>query len=58
MNDLIKISEAVKHLPISRSTLIRLVQKGKIRGIKIGDHWFVYSSEIERIKTKGTEEEG
>jgi excisionase family DNA binding protein len=58
MNDLIKISQALKNLPISRSTLIRLIQNGKIRGVKIGRNWFVYSNEIERIRSKGTENEG
>jgi excisionase family DNA binding protein len=55
MNDLVKISQALKALPISRSTLIRLIQNGKIKGVKIGRNWFVYSYEIERIRSKGTE---
>ncbi len=58
MKELVKISEVLKELPISRPTIIRLLQKGKIKGVQIGRNWFVYSSEIERIKTKGTEEGG
>ena len=58
MTDLIKVSDVLKELPISRATLIRLLQKGKIRGVKIGKKWFVYSSEVERVKNKGTEEGG
>jgi len=55
MSDLVSTSEALKELPISRATLIRLLRRGMIRGVKIGKKWFVYSSEIERLKTKGTE---
>jgi len=52
--DLIRASEALKELPISRPTIIRLLQKGKIKGVQIGRNWFVYSSEIERVKKEGT----
>ena len=55
MKELIKVSEALKELPISRATLLRLLHKGKIRGVRIGGNWFVYASEIERVKKEGTE---
>lgn len=58
MKELVKVSEALKQLPVSRTTIIRLLHKGKIKGVQIGRNWFVYSSEIERIKTKGTKEGG
>jgi excisionase family DNA binding protein len=54
MDDLIKTSEALKRLPISRATLVRLLQKGKIKGVQIGRNWFVYRSEVDRVKRKGT----
>lgn len=55
MSDLISASEALRELPISRLTLIRMLRKGTIRGVKIGKKWFVYASEVERVKREGTE---
>ena len=55
MTDLVKVSQALKELPISRATLIRLLHNGKIKGIRIGKKWFLYASEVERVKKEGTE---
>ena len=54
MKDMIKLSEVLRDLPISRPTLIRLLRKGKIRGVQIGRQWFVYSGEVERVRREGT----
>jgi len=58
MKELIKVSEALRELPISRPTMIRLLHKGKIKGVQIGRNWFVYSSEIDRVKREGTKRGG
>lgn len=55
MSDLVKVSQALKELPVSRATLIRLLHSGKIKGIRIGKKWFLYASEVERVKKEGTE---
>jgi len=55
MSDLVRVSQALKELPISRATLIRLLHNGKIKGIRIGKKWFLYASEVERVKKEGTE---
>lgn len=55
MSDLISASEALKEIPISRATLIRLLHKGTIGGVKIGKKWFIYTSEVQRVINEGTD---
>lgn len=47
------VTEVAKALNISKATVFRALQVGKIKGIKIGNIWRVSEEEFERIKREG-----
>ena len=47
-NPVLTIDDLSEYLKISKSTLYKLVQEGKIPGQKIGRHWRFHRETIER----------
>ena len=48
--DLLDMGEASKALGISRMTLWRWLNKGKITAVKIGKYRGIHKDEVERVK--------
>ena len=46
--DILTIEELAAYLKISKSTLYKLAQEGKIPGQKVGRHWRFHRSTIDR----------
>ena len=59
MKPLLTIDEVAKYLSLSRDTVYRLAQAGKIPAGKVGNQWRFTSSEIEEWlqKNKNTQTE-
>lgn len=47
------VTEVAKALNISKATVFRALQVGKIKGIKIGNIWRVSEEELQRIMKEG-----
>lgn len=48
IDDVLTIDELAVYLKVSKSTLYKLVQEGKIPGQKVGKHWRFHRDVIER----------
>ena len=49
---LLTLKEATSYLKISRSTLYKLMEKGEIKGIKIGKVWRFQRKELDSFIAK------
>jgi excisionase family DNA binding protein len=47
-DNVLTIVELSKYLKISRSTLYKLAQEGKVPGLKVGRHWRFHRAAIDR----------
>jgi len=54
MKRLLTVVEVSQILNIAPNTVRRLIQRGEIKGIKIGRLWRISEEEIERISKEGT----
>ncbi len=50
---MLSVDKIAKELGVSKITIFRKLQNGKIRGIKIGAIWRISVEELERIKREG-----
>lgn len=46
--------EAAARLKLARRTVYRWIRQGKIKGVKLGNHWRVTEEEMNRLLTQGT----
>jgi len=53
--DILSISEAAKSLGVTRVTLYRWIDKGKIQSLMFGGYRAIARSEVERLKLSGGE---
>ena len=53
-DEVLTIDELATYLKVSKSTLYKLVQEGKIPGQKVGKHWRFHRDVIERWLGKDT----
>ena len=51
-DSLLTLKEAMEYLKLSRSTLYKLMEKGEIKGIKIGKVWRFRKEDIESFITR------
>lgn len=51
-DDILSISEAVRELGITRITLYRWMEKGKIASVMFGGYRAIPRSEVERLKAE------
>lgn len=49
MDDLLTTQQVINILKVDRITIYRMLQDGRIKGIKIGQQWRFHRSEVERI---------
>ena len=54
MRDFLTVRDAAAALGMKRETLLRRIQRGSIRGTKLGWIWLVPSKEVERVKNTKT----
>ena len=54
----LSVEEIAKHLGVSKETIYRWVEKGKIPSHKVGRQWKFKASEVDRWVTKGEAKEG
>ena len=47
------VNEVASLLKVHRNTIFKALQKGKIKGIKIGGVWRISEEEVEKIKMEG-----
>ena len=47
-NDVLTIDELAEYLKLSKSTLYKLAQEGKVPGQKVGKHWRFHRVVIDR----------
>ena len=52
-DSLLNMTDAVGYLHITRRTMFRWMNKGKVQGIKIGGHLFFSKDELELLRAKG-----
>lgn len=58
-DDVMTIDELASYVKVSKSTLYRLVQNGKVPGQKIGKHWRFRREAIDRwLDTESNEAQG
>ena len=57
LDDVLTIEELANYLKVSKSTLYKLVQEGKIPGQKVGKHWRFHLDVIERWRGNDTPNE-
>ncbi|MBZ0280293.1 MAG: helix-turn-helix domain-containing protein [Anaerolineae bacterium] len=50
LDDLISLSEAAKQAGVARNTMHLAAKGGHIKATRIGRHWYIYASDIERWK--------
>ncbi len=55
-HDILNIKEAADFLRVPVSTVYRLVQNGKIPGVKVGKHWRFLKKDLERLFDQKGEE--
>lgn len=48
--ELVSVPEAAKLAGVARNTMFRAARDGKIKSVKLGRGWFVYTNDIERWK--------
>lgn len=51
-DSLLTLKEAMEYLKLSRSTFYKLMEKGEIKGIKIGKVWRFRKEDIESFITR------
>ena len=51
--NMFKVSEVANLLKVHRNTIFKALQRGRIKGIKIGGVWRISEEEVERIKQEG-----
>ncbi len=56
-DEVLTIDELATYLKVSKSTLYKLVQEGKIPGQKVGKHWRFHRDVIEQWLGKDTSTE-
>ncbi len=49
MDEILTVEEMAKYLKVSRSTVWRWCNQGKVSAFKIGRGWRVHRSEVEKI---------
>lgn len=54
LDEVLTIDELAAYLKVSKSTLYKLVQEGKVPGQKVGKHWRFHRDVIEGWLGKGT----
>lgn len=54
LDDVLTIDELATYLKVSKSTLYKLAQEGKIPGQKVGKHWRFHRDVIEQWLGKDT----
>lgn len=60
MDDILTVQEVADYLKVSRSTVWRWCNQGRVLAFKAGHGWRVHRSELEKIvghKLEGTDEE-
>lgn len=50
VDDLLPVADAAEQVHVNRDTMLRAAKSGKIKSQKIGRHWYVYASDLERWK--------
>ncbi len=55
MSELMKLTDVLKEIPVSRTNMIKWIRDGKVKGIRLGKKWFVLRDEVERIKREGVQ---
>ncbi|MBN1220250.1 MAG: helix-turn-helix domain-containing protein [Anaerolineae bacterium] len=56
MNEILTVDEMAQYLKVSRSTIWRWCNQGKISAFKIGRGWRLHRSELEKIMGRRVEE--
>ncbi len=56
-HDILNIKEAADFLRVPVSTVYRLVQVGKIPGVKVGKHWRFLKKDLQRLFVKKGKED-
>ena len=49
MEDLLTTRQVLEYLKVDRITVYRMLNDGRLKGIKIGQHWRFPRSEVERL---------
>lgn len=52
MDEILTVREVAEYLKLSRATIWRWCNEGKIQAFKIGRGWRIHRSEVERIVTQ------
>ncbi len=55
-HDILNIKEAADFLRVPVSTVYKLVQKGKIPGVKVGKHWRFLKKDLQHLFDQKGEE--
>ena len=55
-DDILNIKEVAKYLRMPVSTIYKLVQNGKIPGVKMGKHWRFLKKDLQNLFVKKGEE--
>ena len=56
--DVMTIDELAEYLQVSKSSLYKLAQDGKVPGQKVGKHWRFHRETVDRWLAEGTPEFG
>ncbi len=57
MDEILTVQEVAQYLKLSRPTVWRWCQEGKLSAFKVGRGWRIHRSEMEKIVNQGNEEE-
>jgi len=49
MDEILTVREIAEYLKLSRTTIWRWCQEGKLRAFKVGRGWRIHRSEVEKI---------
>lgn len=52
--NMLKLSQVETALDVSRVTLWRWIKSGKLAAVKVGSHWRVLESVVDKLKEEGT----
>jgi len=56
--EVLSIDELAEYLKVSKSSLYKLAQQGKVPGQKVGKHWRFSKEAVDRWLTEGQPEPG
>ncbi len=54
MDEILTVREVAEYLKLSRTTIWRWCNEGKLRAFKVGRGWRIHRSEIEKITGRNT----